>query len=473
MTATQERAVAAMRAIGDTVTGAPPLRLPPQTAAARSPRFTRLGRQTSRAWRLWLVPATAAVAVVAIAVSLAVVRSAPKEPQTLPGTETPGSATLGTGGSAGVPPYYVTLPAFGWTAYAPATAPTGSNNQTVLVVGETATGKRLATVPPPRGLAFNVVTGAADDRTFIVGATPTGMKTVSMLWPETWYLLRISPGTSHVARLTRLHVPAVDDVTGVALSPDGTELAVASKQFNVLGSSSANNPPRLSLWSVATGKELWHWATQSGWITASTPAAGSRPEPFDTDGMATALRWTPDGGALAYAWNGAEIRLLDLTAQGPGPDLDKDLVKASRLRASIGDYDTPAGASFTCVAADGWSLSTAAKTFTCAGRAVPMGAATGPGCGKAAPAHPALFQDIQLSGGASELTTLAQAPGCVPNGPRAKSASLGWSNADGSRVIAMLGDLTARDDRLGIFTKKTFTSIPAILSSGSLATVAW
>ena len=126
MTGTEERAVAAMRAIGDTVTGAPPLRLTPRTATSTrftrlaGPRFSRLTGRAGRAWRLWLVPAAAAVAVIALAVSLALVRSAPKDSALLPGPGT--SATPGTGAPGGVPPYYVTLPlSFGWYAYAPAT----------------------------------------------------------------------------------------------------------------------------------------------------------------------------------------------------------------------------------------------------------------------------------------------------------------------------------------------------------------
>lgn len=466
MTGTKERAVAAMRAIGDTVTGAPALRLPPQTAAARSPRFTRLGRSAGHAWRLWLVPAAAAVAVVAIAVSLAVLRSAPKESALLPSPATSGAP--GAGGSDGVPPYYVTLPAMGWYGYASATGQAGAGG---LVIGETATGKRLATVAPPHSLTFNVVTGAADDRTFVVGATSYSPHLTTLgSWSETWYLLRISPGRAHVATLTRLPVPAVWNVTGVAISPDGTELAVAYQQLIGSFGAQLTGRPRLTLWSVATGKELRHWGAVKGQIAASTPAAGTMPAPFDIGGMATALRWTPDGGELGYAWNGTEIRLLDLTSSA---SRQADLVRASTLRAGLGTGYTPAGSSSTCQAVDGWSLSTGAKTFTCAGSETPMRPATGPGCAKAAPAHPAILQQINLGGGAQEGTTLAQAPGCVPTGPRAKSASLGWASADGSRVIAMLGDLAARDDRFGIFTKNSFTALPALPANGSLVTVAW
>jgi hypothetical protein len=475
---TQERAVTAMRAVGDTVTGAPPLRLPPlsrPTLAAALTRFTRLGRSAGHAWRLWLVPAAAAVAVVAIAVSLVLVRSAPKESAAPPSTAAP-SAPAGTSGSASVPPYYVTLPAaFGWYAYAPATPQANTHGAAGLVVGETATGKRLATVAEPHDLTFNVVTGAADDRTFVVGATSyqPGEKTVSLYWAETWYLLRISPGTAHVAQLTRLPVPTIPYVTGVALSPDGTELAVASKQFNVLGGSKTVDPPQLSLWSVATGKALRHWGTESGWITASVPAANSRPGPLDTDGMATTLRWTPDGRELAFAWNGTEVRLIDLSSPASG---QAGLVQASRLRAGIGSGYTPAGAIFTCDAAHGWSLSTGAKTFNCAGSFTPARPAAGPGCGKAAPAHQAIVQQIALAGGASEMTTLAQSPACTTGGSRTLGASLGWSSTDGSAVIAMLGDGLLFGDatsKYGVYTNNKFTALPALPSTVSLVWVAW
>jgi hypothetical protein len=471
MTGTTERAVTAMRAIGDTVTSAAPLRLQPRPAASTRPaRFTRLAGPASNAWRLWLVPAAAAVAVVAVAVSLALVRSAPRQPETLPGTKTSASQVPGASGSAGVPPYYVTLPAFGWYAYAPLTGQaSSSNSQTVLSIGKTATGKPLATVLPPHGMTFNVVSGAADDRTFVVGATSyvPGEKTVSLLWTETWYLLRISPGKAHVAQLTRLSIPSVQYVTGVALSPDGTELAVAYEFYD--NGPSGTPPTDLTVWSVATGKALRHWGASTGRIAASAQVAGSRPGPFDTSAMATALRWTPDG-ALAFAWNGGEIRLINFTSPASG---NADLGKASRLWAGIGTSYSPDGASFTCNAVDGWSLSTGGKTFSCAGSYTPARTATGPGCGKTAPAHPGVFQQIRLGGGAQELNMLAQAPGCVPTGPRVKSASLGWSSADGSTVIAMLGDLAAGDDRFGVFTKKTFTALPALLANGSLATVAW
>ena len=479
MTSTEERAVAAMRAIGDTVTGAPPLRLPPSAAAARSTRFTRLGRAAGRAWRLWLVPAAAAAAVVALAVSLVLVRSAPHRP---PLASPSGSATAGPGG---VPEYYVQLlPHQPVQPGSLLSGPAGQIRGGKLVIAETATNKSLDTVAPPRGLTFNVLSGAADDRTFVVGATSyvPGEKTVSTLWFETWYLLRIAPGTAHVARLTRLPGLELPSVTGVAISPDGTQLAVAYQQFSGPSWSSATGRPQLALLSVATGRELDHWSSTQGSITATPPAAGtaSRPSPYDTPGLASALRWTPDGGGLAFAWNGAQIRLLDFTAQGPR---QQDLVKASRVRALIGAGSTLDGPSYTCDAGAGWSLSTGGRTVTCPGSFTPGSLANvvprqtapagGAACTRAAPAHPAFVQRTALSDGGMAIRALAQSPACVSAGSSSPVAALGWASADGSTVIGML-NAGAVIPSYGIFTRHRFVMLPSVaLSNSLLAWVAW
>jgi hypothetical protein len=193
--------------------------------------------------------------------------------------------------------------------------------------------------------------------------------------------------------------------------------------------------------------------------------------------MATALRWTPDGRELAYAWNGTEIRLIDLTAQGPGPGQDENLVAASRLRSGIGSVYTPAGAYFTCDAIDGWSLSTGGKTVNCAGTFTPMRPATGPGCDKSARAYQAIVQQIALPGGAGELTTLAESPpACTSVGSRTLGPSLGWSGADGSTAIARLSDGLLIDPatvKYGVYAKNKFTALPALPDTVSLALVAW
>jgi hypothetical protein len=486
MTRTHERAVAAMSAIGNTVTGAPPLRLPPP-AATSSPRSPRSARSAARAWRLWLVPAAAAAAVVAIAVSLVLVRSAPKEPPATPGVTGPvASAAMGPNS---VPPYYVSLPpaAFGWYVYAPSTPPSGKLLST-LVIGSTTTGKRLATVAAPDHLTFNVVTAASDDRTFVAGATSyaPGQKGVGN-WSETWYLLRIAPGLVPVARLTKLPVPDIRGVTGVALSPDGTQLAVASQRLPGPSDTPPSGSPELTLWSTATGKALRSWGTSKGQITAATPIAASYPwDALDSVALATALRWTPDGRDLAFAWNGSAIRLLELASP---TSQDSDLGQASTERAAIGPSYTGVGAIFTCDAADGWALSTGATTFTCAGSFTPADneAVSTPGqtaparpgnCPAATPAHLAFIQQI-VQPGDTELTLVGESPTCTNASTRASAAILGWASADGSKVIGALqpgyeyGPPDGPHPQYGIFTEKTFVKLPPLPSTDALATVAW
>ncbi len=88
-----------------------------------------------------------------------------------------------------------------------------------VVVGDSVTGKTLATFAPPAHTTFQSVTAAADDRTFVVFAvtSSTGSflpgvkegipaaKSVATL-TGSWYELRLTPGTAHPASLTRLPV---------------------------------------------------------------------------------------------------------------------------------------------------------------------------------------------------------------------------------------------------------------------------
>ena len=72
-----------------------------------------------------------------------------------------------------------------------------------LVVGDARTGKQLTTLAPPNGSTFFGVTAAADDRTFVVDTLPL-VKPLNPMAGRDWYLLRLAPGSSTPARLTRL-----------------------------------------------------------------------------------------------------------------------------------------------------------------------------------------------------------------------------------------------------------------------------
>ena len=133
--------------------------------------------------------------------------------------------------------------------------------------------------------------------------------------PETWYLLRIAPGTAHPYQLTKLPIKLPGnspDGFAYALSPDDRELAVES-QSDV--SSSGDTVTTLGIYSVSSGAELRAW-------TASKILAGSgrrnallafrRP-------AAGVQRLSRRGTACRY-----QLRTLDVTGSGT------DLMTASR-----------------------------------------------------------------------------------------------------------------------------------------------
>src|SRR5262249_7120772 len=120
----------------------------------------------------------------------------------------------------------------GLPAYDVALAPGPLGGQPAqAVVRATATGAVLATVRPPRPYAtFSAVTGAADDRTFVLAAQPRQQPTASGHVLIKFFLLRLDPAAG-TARLTALRIPTVSGSwiqgAGIALSPAGSKLAVA------------------------------------------------------------------------------------------------------------------------------------------------------------------------------------------------------------------------------------------------------
>ncbi len=99
----------------------------------------------------------------------------------------------------------------------------------------TATSRRLVTITPPTpGDTFSAVTAAADDRTFVLAENRWIPLSRSQLTrkparlPVQFYLLTFVPGPD-TFRLTRLwmSVPSQGQIQGLALTPDGTRLAVA------------------------------------------------------------------------------------------------------------------------------------------------------------------------------------------------------------------------------------------------------
>jgi hypothetical protein len=267
--------------------------------------------------RIGMAPVAAAAAVIAIAVSLVIVKDA-RNSHPAPVTR------------AGVPEYYVAL-----------NDSQSYKHPDQAVVGETFTGKRLATVNSPAQSSFVGVAAAADDRTFVLGAQQFPY---SATWwpvePRTWYLLRIAPGTDHPASLTRLRIPATPfglEVNGMALSPDGSKLALALEPND----SETTGPETLRIYSVASGALLRIWTGQPSNVTWDISLGGDNN---------TTLSWLADRHTVVFDY-GNGIRTLDTSRPG------HDLIADSRPIAwsTGGSFDTcgrpvvtPDGKSVVC-----------------------------------------------------------------------------------------------------------------------------
>jgi hypothetical protein len=310
--------------------------------AGRARRATRVRldgrsqRRAARRWRTWGAPLAAAAIVIALAVVLVVVRNVPNGGRVTPvvpaNCALPGVTRVTHAIAApsvdGVPPYYVEVVACAGK----------STSRSVLLVGDTFTGKVLATVAPPAGTSFQSVSAAADDRTFAVFATPAGAGPKVAGW---WYLLRLAPGTSSPARLTRIPVKPLADVAETELSGSGQELAVG------LASDEAGTP-WLGVYSVATGRLLRSWSSHGappfrieGWGTAFFQGASGNPQ-------SSALTWVQGDQAIMFwavaSGGAADLRRLDLAGHG------SDIVKDSQVIWSTAHHECDG---FSEVSADG------------------------------------------------------------------------------------------------------------------------
>ncbi len=324
---------AAGRAVSDQVRDLPglDLRSEPATRRARA----RAARRWPGAGR-WLIPMAAAAAVVAVAVTLVAVKNPPRVTPATSASPAPSrsagpAATAAPVDPEAVPSYFVTIN--GFEASAPVSpgqsGPVKAPKADSVIVGETLTGKRLATIAAPKGSTFAGVTGAADDRTFVLDSVQLAPAARSgMLWPfqpRTWYLLKIKPGATFVQTMTTLDFPLPNgaDVNGIALSPDGTKFAVLYQAAGTSAGFPYNGPFTLGIYSVATGAVLRSW-------TGSNPSHGSYgyggnglPDPNAN------LTWTSDGQRLAFAYrnsvsSNSSLYLREVNLAEPGGDLLAD-----------------------------------------------------------------------------------------------------------------------------------------------------
>jgi hypothetical protein len=309
----QNQLRAAMRAVADEVTeqDVPPLSLPAarqiSLRAATLPQFRALGLlRTSRL----LTAAAAAAAVIAVATSAVVAgRSHAAPPAGARKTNQSDVATGSRIGPRGVPPYYLALIPFG----KPSPSPRMEGQ-----VRETATGRIVAVIHPPRPFrTITTIAGAADDRTFVLAA----QKTPHLLTqPVKFFLARFNPalGRVSVTPLSIPETPASYELMGIAISPNGADLAVGVSIAVPAGQNKIEQTARLSIYTLATG-QVKVWQQASGAICVFNDAAAC-------------MSWS--GGTLAFNWSGAPsmqgVWLLNTATPGGG------LLADSRLAVSAG-----------------------------------------------------------------------------------------------------------------------------------------
>jgi hypothetical protein len=264
-----------------------------------------------RRWHRRLLPVAAAAAIIAVAVA-AVLVAGPK----------PGPASAP--GPAAIPRYYLTFTDV-------ADQHVQGLSVTEAVIRDSATGRITGTVkivtddfPAPVTVA-----AAPDDRSFIIGTyEPNPKGTQATSYQEyRFFRLPISadgkPG--HLTELPAYPVPMYAFVEGIALSPDGTLLAVSSMYS--LGRQNGLPAAKVEVINLATGKvRIWTAGVQRGHYYVPGP-----PSWADGDRM-IAFTWQHSQSLTNDNMTMEGVRLLDTDA--PGDNLANSRMVVSRKSVS-------------------------------------------------------------------------------------------------------------------------------------------
>jgi hypothetical protein len=224
-----------------------------------------------------------------------------------------------------VPAHYVAIQANGNPDRVPSYA----------VVRATATGELLATIKPSPGYTVLGAAAADDDRTFVLDeAKWVGYREPNH--PQSWqarsyFRLRLNSAGASVS-LTRLPVTTTGLVTGVALSADGTRLAIADRPQPY----SEYNPEQVRIYTLATGA-VRIWSARGTLIGQGQTQTGSSSNAPDDTGS---LSWTANGKTLAFDWtpfpgdsSADGTWLLNTALRGTSLLADSRLVQAAGLGA--------------------------------------------------------------------------------------------------------------------------------------------
>jgi hypothetical protein len=414
-----------LRATNQAVTGAMHPVRPLDLSSELSP-----GRGTRR-WRNWGVP----VAVVAVVAALALVLVMLN--QGVAANSGPAPAVSNAPATA-LPRYYVQL------AYT-----TSQSNPMEAVVGDDHTGRKLAVIAPGADQNFYGVTAAADDRTFVV------MNYEATQQETTWYLLRLTPGAAHPAQLTKLAMqPLAAHVNGLALSPDGRELAVMWRS----ATTETNEVTHLLVYSMATGAVRHSWTTKAVNLNSLGGNANSE-----------GLSWVDGDRSLDFRWVATATKKMEpgkitvraINVTGAGHDLLAD----SRLVVQLPPFVTVTRTTYS---------SPCDNSLTAGNGTVVCGRTGGSDVSGEEACHVVPPEFVSYAGTTGkQLKVLYQYPGQCLNG----QSEVLWTDSTGRQLIvflllAELGVKASASNLLGVVTGGHFTPLPALaIPSGAAENV--
>jgi hypothetical protein len=394
-----------------------------RASAGTAPRGRRPGRRL-------LAGSAAAAAVVAVAIAAALLASPPHGRS----RATPQDALRS------VPRYYMVLVPDNVKSYEH--KPVVGDDYAA--IRDTLTGQTLVKIRPPKPyVSFVGVYGAANDRTFVLAAQTTlaGSQTAR----EEFFYVVFDPSTREATpgALTLRGLPVSNDFEAAALSPDRSQLAVAS----------SGTTTQITVYSLPSG-------AAKTWTADVSSAATFGSDPVDM------LSWSSTG-ILAFGWQATSLfgeYLLNTKSSGGS------LLANSRAALCL-EHSAPSSA---YIGADyyGYLTPDGTKIISPVRRAIPVGQ-TVPSCSQ--PAQPSVAQPtpgptppatVELeefsatTGQALRVIYTSQAHGALAD------SDVFWSNASGS--VLVLEGLTAHPSRqwiFGVLSGGTFTPLPG--SSGS------
>jgi hypothetical protein len=419
----EDRVRAATRARAALVRDVRNLDLP--AVPGRAPRPRRRGA--------WTAPIAAAAAVVivvmgSVAAGSWLARSGNGRSSNPAAPEQVASAVPFTG----VPAYYVAV-----------------GNPSLAVVRATATGATLARVTT--GVPFVGVTGATDDRTFVLDAQRQVVGP-TVHWPgqPAFYLLRLSAAGAEES-FTRLTIPALPKgtaVTGLALSPDGSKLAVEVDSGN-------NGQPGLlaiRVYTLSTGA-FRGWSTHG----SDDPVDPGGFTGSGVDGSQT-ISWAADSRTLAFDWGNQSfigVRLLDTTASGDNLIADSRLaVIEANLTSQGGGRPGP-----PFMSKDNISQCVTDGIISLDGSAIVCGYTTNM---EGRETTTGFIRYATTTGKAAAVLGVYKFQGQEPG-----DISLYWVNSTGEILIG--GILTPSGIRVGVINSERFTPLPATAGLGAAA----